>query len=73
MAPLDHASLLGLPLTDALDRLQAADHAPPVVVRSQPPRPRHPFPPDARWRVARVNASTPLTLVIVPTIEGPPC
>lgn len=61
-------ALLGLPLAEARRRLDAVG-TPATLVKSEPPRPRHPFPPEDEWRVVRVKMGEDgLTLVIVPTI-----
>lgn len=62
-------ALLGLPLAEARGRLAV----PPVVQRAEPPRPKHPFPPDDAWRVVRaaMGPDGPV-LVVAPPIQAPP-
>lgn len=63
--------LLGLTLPEALSRFGASGPA-PLVVRAAPPRPRTPLPEDdAAWRVARIDAGSPPTWVVVPSIPLP--
>jgi hypothetical protein len=69
---VEPAALLGLPLGEALDRVRAAGRPAPAVVRAEPPRARHPYPPDEAWRVIRVReAGGVLELVAAPPIPPP--
>ena len=68
----DVGDLLGLPLGDASDRVRAAGRAAPVVLKTEPPRPRHAYPPDEAWRVVRAREDGDrIELVVAPPVSGP--
>lgn len=68
----DVGTLLGLPLGEASERVRAAGRAAPVVLKTEPPRPRHAYPPDDAWRVVRVRAAGDrIELVVTPPVQGP--
>ena len=68
---MDLEPLLAAPIAEAAARLERAG-TPFRLVRSVPPRPRHPFPPDDAWRVARARlAGDVVELVIVPALPMP--
>lgn len=68
---MDLAPLLAASVAEATARLQGAG-TPFRLVRSVPPRPRHPFPPDDAWRVARARLTDgAVELVIVPALPMP--
>lgn len=63
--------LLGATVAEAVERLAGAG-TPHRLVPSVPPRPRHPFPPESQWRVARARESAgAVELVIVPALPMP--
>lgn len=71
-SPVQPEALLGLSLAEAQRRLDAAA-LPAVVVKSEPPRPRHPFPPEPDWRVVRARLTgLGVELVVVPALLPPP-
>lgn len=64
-------ALLGLSLRDALDR-GGPTLSDALILPAVPPRPRHPYPPEADWRVVRVRVTAGRPeLVIVPPIAMP--
>lgn len=68
--PFDPAALAGLPLAEA--RSRAPESARLDVVKTEPPRPKAPFPPEPEWRVVRARWSGEgvLELVVAPPIPG---
>jgi hypothetical protein len=72
MAGFPLSTLLGLPLQEAQDRMNAAGLSAPRVVRSLPARTRHALPEVVDWRVARArwDGDTP-ELVAVPAVPLP--
>lgn len=66
---VEPGELLGLPLAEASDRVRAAGRPAPAVIRAEPSRARHTYPPDAAWRVVRAReAEGRLELVVVPPV-----
>lgn len=65
-------ALVGLPLGEANERVRAAGRPAPLVIRAEPPRPRHAYPPDDAWRVVRVReVGGVLELVVAPPVQPP--
>lgn len=70
-------NLLGLSLGEASEKVRAAGRPAPSVIKTEPPRARHAYPPDDRWRVVRARELGPtVELVVAPPIlpaEAPAC
>lgn len=72
MPTVDLTALLGLPLEQALARLEAAGLPAPHVAKSVPSRTRHALPDQVDWRIARVGwADETPDLVAVPSVPLP--
>ena len=73
MPTFDLTALLGLPLEQALGRLEAAGLPAPHVAKSVPSRTRHALPDQVDWRIARVGWTPDDVpdLVAVPSVPLP--